>query len=448
MTMRYIFTFFLILVTLITNGKTVKTANNNSDKARLIVTTDLGGADPDDTQSLIHLLTCADGIDLEGIISSPSWVKTPDNTSKIREIVDAYANVYENLREHSKSYPSSEVLYPLIVRGQSKPHVSGIGEGKDSPGSELIIKAVDKDDPRPIWLTAWGGMNTIAQAIWKVKNTRSEKDFERFSSKIRIYDVLGQDDAGAWIAKNFPRITYIRNDKIYGWAPDDNWTKNNIQNRGSFGAIYPDRIWATEGDSPAFLYLCANGLNTPEHPDYGGWGGRFDQEKCRNIRGMDFIVKSGKDEAVYDDYYMYGSAPEGVNAITLWKEELYNDFAARMIWSVTPLFKDANHHPTAILNGKRNLAPLILKAKAGKKLKLDAFGSSDPDGDALTYRWFKYDGPSSYKKNVKIDGIENSSCLITIPHDAAGKNIHIILTVSDSGTPKLSSYRRAIIEVK
>ena len=119
MTMRYIFTFFLILVTLITNGKTVKTANNNSDKARLIVTTDLGGADPDDTQSLIHLLTCADGIDLEGIISSPSWVETPDNTSKIREIVDAYANVYENLREHSKSYPSPEVLYPLIVRGQS-----------------------------------------------------------------------------------------------------------------------------------------------------------------------------------------------------------------------------------------------------------------------------------------------------------------------------------------
>ena len=54
----------------------------------------------------------------------------------------------------------------------------------------MIIKAVDKDDPRPIWLTAWGGMNTIAQAIWKVKNTRSEKDFERFSSKIRIYDVL------------------------------------------------------------------------------------------------------------------------------------------------------------------------------------------------------------------------------------------------------------------
>ena len=63
---------------------------------------------------------------------------------------------------------------------------------------------------------------------------------------------------------------------------------------------------------------------------------------------------------------MYGSAPEGVNAINLWKEELYNDFAARMIWSVTPLFKDANHHPTAILNGKRSLAPLILKAKAGK----------------------------------------------------------------------------------
>lgn len=104
--------------------------------------------------------------------------------------------------------------------------MSGVGEGKDSPGSELIIDAVDKkEDSRPVWLAAWSGMNTIAQAIWKVHATRTPEEFRKFAAKIRIYDVLGQDDAGAWIAKSFPEIFYIRNKEIYGWGPSDEWIK-------------------------------------------------------------------------------------------------------------------------------------------------------------------------------------------------------------------------------
>ncbi len=118
----------------------------------------------------------------------------------------------------------------------------------DSPGSELIISTVDnEEDGRPVWIAAWGGMNTVAQALYKVKNTRSEEELSRFINKIRIYDVLGQDDAGAWIAKNFPNLKYIRNVEVYGWGPSDEWTRENVQNRGSLGSHYPNRIWATEG---------------------------------------------------------------------------------------------------------------------------------------------------------------------------------------------------------
>ena len=39
-----------------------------SERVRTIVTTDIGGSDPDDQQSLIHLLTMLDCIDLEGFI--------------------------------------------------------------------------------------------------------------------------------------------------------------------------------------------------------------------------------------------------------------------------------------------------------------------------------------------------------------------------------------------
>ena len=235
----------------------------NEDKHRLIVTTDLGGTDPDDIQSMIHLLLCSNVIDIEGLISSQVWMDDPDKTAKISEVVEQFGEVLPRLNKHAEGYPSLNQLRAIIKRGQPSSNMTGVGQGKDSPGSELIISVVDeKKDQRPVWLAGWGGMNTIAQALWKVKHTRSEKDLKKFTAKIRIYDVLGQDDAGAWIAKNFPEIIYIRNTEVYGWGPSDQWLKQNIQNHQPLGKHYPDRKWATEGDSPAF-FLCI--CEWPEH---------------------------------------------------------------------------------------------------------------------------------------------------------------------------------------
>lgn len=110
--------------------------------------------------------------------------------------------------------------------------------------------------------------------------------------------MLGQDDAGAWIAQNYPGILYLRNKAVYGWAPSDEWLRDNIQSHKPLGDYYPDRKWATEGDSPSFLYVYANGLNVPEEITFGGWGGRLSDIPVENIRGMKFIAQSGKDEPV------------------------------------------------------------------------------------------------------------------------------------------------------
>ena len=207
-----------------------------SDKHRLIVTTDLGGTDPDDIQSMIHLLVCSNAIDIEGFVSSQVWMDDPDKTAKIIEVINWYEEVLPRLKKHAAGYPAADYLKSITMQGQAKSNMSGVGAGKDSPGAELIISAIDKKgDSRPVWIAGWGGMNTVAQALWKVKNTRSEKALSEFVKKIRIYDVLGQDDAGAWIAKNFPDLVYIRNKEIYGWAPSDDWTKNNVQNRMPLG---------------------------------------------------------------------------------------------------------------------------------------------------------------------------------------------------------------------
>jgi len=443
---KTLFLFVILSAMFVTvNGKGVAT----KDKQRLIVMTDLGGTDPDDTQSMIHLLLCSDRVDIEGIISTCAWVDAPDQTSKIKQIVDSFGKLRPRLLRHSGGFPSAGHLKKIVVAGQPHANMEGVGEGKDSEGAKLIIKAVDdRTDSRPIWITAWGGMNTLAQALWTVRQTRSEVEVKRFVGKIRVYDVLGQDDAGAWIAKTFPEVVYIRNSKIYGWAPSDEWTRANIQNIGPLGRLYPNRIWATEGDSPAFLYLIANGLNAPEHIDYGGWGGRFSTIKTAGIRGMDFIVKSGKDETQYDSYLMSGNTDEGVGAINMWRNHIYNDFAARMQWTVADNYSDANHHPTAIIGKDKSLACIYRTVNAGDTIHLDASKSFDPDGDNLHFHWIVYKEPSTYKGVVAINHSNSSTCDIAVPADSYGKSFHVILVVSDDGTPSLTAYRRIVFTVK
>jgi hypothetical protein len=441
--MKYIllFTFFLCV-------EYCSAQVNKSDKQRLIVTTDLGGTDPDDIQSMIHLLVCSNAIDIEGLVSSQVWMDDPDKTAKIMEVINWYQEVLPRLKKQAAGYPDADYLRSITKQGQPKSNMSGVGEGKDSPGSELIISVVEKKgDNRPVWIAGWGGMNTLAQALWKVKNTRSKKALSTFVKKIRIYDVLGQDDAGAWIAKNFPEIVYIRNKEIYGWAPPDDWTKNNVQSRIPLGSHYPNRVWATEGDTPSFLYVYANGLNVPKHIDYGGWGGRFSMEKVSGIRGMDFIVKSGKDETQYDPYFMYGSSKEGIEAINKWKQHIWNNFAARMLWTTTDDYSAVNHHPVAIVDGDSSLQCIYKKAKAGNILTFDASESKDPDGNQLDYKWFVYNEPSTYRGTVTIEKSSASKCKVLVPSDASGKTIHLILEITDRGIPALTVYRRIVINV-
>ena len=411
---------------------------------RIINTTDLG-ADPDDEQSMVRQLVCANEFDIEGlIVATGCWKKSQSNTLMLDKIVNAYAQVYDNLKVHADGYPTPEYLKSISVVGQRGYGMDDVGTGKDSPGSEMIIAAVDKDDPRPVWVTGWGGVNNAAQAIWKVRETRSPEELERFLSKLRVFDILGQDDAGAWIAKNFPELLYIRATKVYGWQPSDEYLRTHIQSHGPLGAVYPDRKWATEGDTPAFMHVYPNGLNDPDRIDQGGWGGRFSLTKERGIRSMSPV----KNESGYDPYDMYGNTPEGVDAIKRWNKGYDNDFEARMDWSITSNYSDANHHPIAVVNGDTTRRVLEVSASAGSTVALSAAGSSDPDGDSLVYAWSFYKEPSSYEGSVAVEDSASTSVTVSIPSDTGGKAIHIILEIHDSGSPNLYAYRRVIIDVQ
>jgi hypothetical protein len=260
-----------------------------------------------------------------------------------------------------------------------------------------------------------------------------------------VYDILGQDNAGTWIAKTFPDLLYIRATYgVFGWPADDAWLHENVQSHGPLGAVYPNRAYSTEGDSPSFFHVYPTGINDPDKVDHGGWGGRFDPIKKTGIRGMDCM--KGEDE-VYDPYYMYGDAPEGQIMVIRWSEGINNDFQARMDWSMTSNYSDANHHPAAFVNGDNTKDLLYLTVSAGSIVNLSAAGSSDPDGDSLHYSWEYYSEPSSYERNVTIENHNSPSVSVSVPPDAGGRNIHILLTVHDNGAPNLFAYRHLIINV-
>src|SRR5262245_38849985 len=265
----------------------------SGDKPRVIVLTDIGN-EPDDSESMVRFLLYSNELDVEGLVATTStWLRTSVNPQMIEERVRAYGQVLRNLKAHARGYPEMERLLPLIRAGRAEYGMSGIGAGKDTDASRLIVAAVDRADPRPLWVTAWGGTADLAQALWSVRATRSADEVARFVAKLRVYSISDQDDAASWIRANFPSLFWIVSVHTFGqyrlasWmgisasiAGADSavvsreWLETNIR-KGALGALYPLPQYIMEGDTPSFLYLIPTGLGSPEHPDWGSWGGRY-----------------------------------------------------------------------------------------------------------------------------------------------------------------------------
>jgi len=449
-----------------------------AQKQRLIVLTDVG-AEADDSMSLVRLMLYSNEIDIEGLVATTSiWLQHERHPEMIRDIVDRYGEVRSNLLLHETGYPEAAILRSRIVEGQREYGMAAVGPGKESAGADLIIKALDAPDPRPLWVTVWGEVNTLAQALTTLRSTRSPEELKRLVAKLRVYTISDQDDSGQWLRREFPGLFYIVSPGPYGNATwtgmtesvegidnttiSNAWLAANIQQgHGPLGAAYPDVAWGTEGDTPSFLALIPNGLSVPEHPEFGGWGGRYELY-TPSVEGLGATVTGGipimpETRPIWsnaaDSYTPYLSSnfgravkPGGKTfkdfKVTLWRwrDDFQNDFAARMAWTTEP-FEKANHPPVAHLD-----TPERMTVHAGEVFTLSAVGSSDPDGDSLSYLWFSYPEAGSWKTPVELVGPENTIRVnFRAPAVTKPETAHIILKVSDKGSPPLTRYKRIIV---
>ncbi len=120
-----------------------------------------------------------------------------------------------------------------------------------------------------------------------------------------------------------------------------------------------------------------------------------------------------------------------------------NDFAARLKWSVSSKFADANHASKVSVKG-----PLEITARAGATVKLQG-EVSDPDHNAVKTTWWQYNDAGTYPGDIALADAAALATTFRVPDDAAaGQTIHIILEATDNGTPALTRYQRVIARVQ
>ena len=414
---------------------------SQDSKPRVVVMTD---GEVDDRSSMIRFLLYTNDVELLAIIETNSVYQREGHSKNdwYDKHLDAYGLVHPNLIKHDPDYPTADQIRALSYIGDEDPAhivVDNRSPGRrpgmapqikpddwaDTPGSDRIVEILLDEDPRQVYIQAWGGGNTAARAFYKLK-TEFPDEYNRAVSKAVMHNIWYQDGAGNYIETYHPKVTMLLDHYFDGtWDYGSQsftyaFIKNEVKNNhGPLGALYP-QDYVSEGDSPAFLWALKNGLRNYENPSYGGWGGRY-----YKVDGL---------ANVYADV--------SAASYSRWIEAANRDFQTRLDWCVAEKFEDANLKPVIKIQGE-----LDRSVKSGETVSLDASGTTDPDGHNMAFRWWQYQEAGSYKKMVSVDQPGGKKISFVAPKVDKPETIHIILEVSDRATPSLYAFQRMIITV-
>jgi hypothetical protein len=248
-------------------------------KPRILISTDIGGTDPDDNQSMAHLLMYSDRFEIEGLVSSPSYGN--GSKSEIFRMIGLYEKDLPKLKGKLTGFPSPDHLRSVTKQGR---HGAAPYDGYSTAteGSDWMIKCAEKESSQPLWILVWGGLDDLAQAL---------HDAPEIQNKIRVYWIGGPNkkwsvNSYAYIVENFPNLWFIEvNSSYYGFfsntnAPDSiassDYYNKNIKAAGHLGKDFKNYYGGDikMGDTPSLLYLMDG---DPNNPTRESWGGSFEK---------------------------------------------------------------------------------------------------------------------------------------------------------------------------
>ena len=422
-------------------------ADPASDRFRLIIETDAGG-DPDDEQSLVRFLLYANEWDIEGIIANRVEARAGENKNPARtglgivqRLLSAYGKCYANLVKHDSRYPSLEQLRSRTVAGYDD----------TAEGWRLIVTVLDSSDARPVWYSDWGtdsggATNNLRRALDYVLRERGAEGYAKFKACLRLSsaDAFGEHTArieppfALWVDTFRPELErkrwYHRFSALTATAGGFDLARDMLTGHGALGALYPTNTthWQKEGDTMTFLYLVPNGLNHPDQPGWGGWAGRYGLNE--RFPGKQYFWANQVDE--------WRGSVHRENTLRRWAAHLQNDFKARLDWCVSD-FGQANHPPRPAVDG-----PSVRTVVSGEKVTLDASASSDPDRDTLHFEWIPYAEAGAHQGlHLDLQNGSSAKAFFTAPTVTEDRSFHVVLAVTDDGSPPLTRYQRVIIVV-
>lgn len=354
-----------------------------TSKVRTIITTD---GEADDQCSLVRYLLYANEFELEGIVSTSSMFHYTDQgegkfkgKDSNQTILDAYAEVYENLSQHADGYPTPEFLTEHTFEG----NVTQPGEmDTDTEGSLFIKDCIMDDREDRLLIQAWGGCNTIAAALRSIEEEYKDTDqweeiYNKICNKVVIVNDLDQDVIiSDYFLTNWPNLpvllTYVQytamgypegreakvgSDMEYYYSTE--WMQEKLADKGALADAYlgileengerSQGAFLSEGDTPCFTYALDVGLRSFEDPSYGGWGGRYEKVMYNGGGYSTEGSQWSSQNALWGLWMATDDDGDYFKPLYRWIEDFQNDFAARLEWCVSP-YEEANHAPVVTVD--------------------------------------------------------------------------------------------------